>query len=150
MEKPYKNGWFGGTIIFGNIHVILPSWETIVRVGRIAVWIKDARDIHGSSLTSKKVRKLGERTKGCGINWQKLLGSFSVMYPHLHIYIYIIWLSKYVIHIYVHWYVHISHTYYVVYACCKSVQNAYSIYISIYMYFWVFRRKRGVLYMWQM
>ena len=60
-------------------------------VGRIAVWIKDARDIHEAAITSKKVRKLGERTKGCGINWQKLLGSFSVMYPHLHIYIYIIY-----------------------------------------------------------
>ena len=32
MEKPYKNGWFGGTTILGNIqknHVDPPSWNSL-------------------------------------------------------------------------------------------------------------------------
>ena len=28
METPIKNGWFGGTIIFGNIHIAITLPET--------------------------------------------------------------------------------------------------------------------------
>ena len=41
--KPYQNGWFGGTTIFGNIHMVpfqgriffpkFPKWRSVVHIG---------------------------------------------------------------------------------------------------------------------
>ena len=77
MENPIKNGWFGGTIIFGNIHFGTSNFEA----NPLDFWLElvlftgdhlsgDASPIFGDTRAARKAGGLN-RTKSKDGDWNK-------------------------------------------------------------------------------